>query len=377
MAPSSEVARENAMGKRYVDADILDDLSRHARRTRDDLADLLHKCEGRVKILPQRGWNLGTWGDVFNSVKHEATSLDDHARELVDRAARVREAARERVLQELRELWAAIAGLREKIEAEANWLKKFWEKWQHPGGKWPFPWPKPPWPKPPWPWPLPPWILPGPKPPWPPWPWPTWPWPIPPIPLPPIPLPPWWPRHPAPEPQPPPPTPVPPPPVAPTPPTPPTPPSPPKVTAQDIAAWALGQQGHPYTQCVQLIADMVRAKFPGKATNFGYEEDSTPYDQWKLTQTPGGNSHIFEDSNTWEKISKAEIDGRGGFKEGDIVIMYGSSAPVGHVGIVTKTEGGLWIMDANWGEVPSGKALERLVPDYQVAQIVGVYRLRS
>jgi cell wall-associated NlpC family hydrolase len=58
------------------------------------------------------------------------TSLEDHGRELVNRAGRVREAARERVLQELRELWGAIAGLREKIESEAGWLKGFWEKWE-------------------------------------------------------------------------------------------------------------------------------------------------------------------------------------------------------------------------------------------------------
>jgi hypothetical protein len=118
------------MGKRYVDADILEDLSRHARSTRDDVHDLLGKCAGRVKSLPQRGWNPGTWGDVFNSVKNEVTSLDDHARELVNTAGRVREVARERALRELRELWTAIAGLKDKIESEAGWLKSFWEKWE-------------------------------------------------------------------------------------------------------------------------------------------------------------------------------------------------------------------------------------------------------
>ena len=117
------------MGKRYVDADVLEDLARHAGSARQDVQGLFSKCQGRVTAVLRGGWQ-GTWDDVRNTLGSEMTLLEDHGRELVNRAGRVREAARERVLQELRELWGAIAGLRKEIESTAAWLKGFWEKWE-------------------------------------------------------------------------------------------------------------------------------------------------------------------------------------------------------------------------------------------------------
>ena len=117
------------MGKRYVDADVLEDLARSAGSARQDVQGLFSKCQGRVTAVLRGGWQ-GTWDDVRNTLGSEMTSLEDHGRELVNRAARVREVAKERALQELRELWGAIAGLRKEIESTAGWLKGFWEKWE-------------------------------------------------------------------------------------------------------------------------------------------------------------------------------------------------------------------------------------------------------
>lgn len=92
--------------------------------------ELFRKCQGGVSAVLRRGWQ-GTWDDVRNTLSSELTLLEDHGRELVNRAARVREVAKERALQELRELWGVIAGLREKIDSAAAWLKGFWENWEH------------------------------------------------------------------------------------------------------------------------------------------------------------------------------------------------------------------------------------------------------
>lgn len=88
------------MEKRYVDANILEDLARNAGRTRDDLDSLLRMCEARVAAVPSRGWDQGAWWDVRNTLRLELGLLDNDDRALLNRAGRVRVVAAERALLE-------------------------------------------------------------------------------------------------------------------------------------------------------------------------------------------------------------------------------------------------------------------------------------
>lgn len=189
------------MAKRYVDANILDDLANNTSSSRGDLQEVLSMSGWRVNEAPGRGWDHGAWADVRSTIRTEIRLLDDDTRSLRDRSRRTRTAASERALWEWvmsweRGAWASLNGalgfgqhqvaddartLREQAKRAAAAERKFWEwlgssvpKWLLPGivpgilfpGMVPPIWPRPhvP-PKRPTPAPQKPWHRPGDSPP--------------------------------------------------------------------------------------------------------------------------------------------------------------------------------------------------------------------
>jgi hypothetical protein len=93
------------MGKRYVDANVLEDLARNTASTRGDLQALLNSCEWRVNAAPRRGWDQGAWWNVRSTLSGELTLLDQDRSALASRAARVRVVSVEAALREWIESW--------------------------------------------------------------------------------------------------------------------------------------------------------------------------------------------------------------------------------------------------------------------------------
>lgn len=83
------------MAKRYVDANILDDLANSTSSSRGDLQEVLSMSGWRVNEAPGRGWDHGAWADVRSTISTELRLLDDDMRSLRDRARRTRTASAE------------------------------------------------------------------------------------------------------------------------------------------------------------------------------------------------------------------------------------------------------------------------------------------
>lgn len=317
---------EGTMEKRYVDANVLEDLSRYHARAQDELQDLLRTAESGMYGAPQGGWDQGAWWEVRTTMGSELSLLDQDRWVLADRAGRVRTVAAEGTLPWLKQLWAAIAGVRQRIESTVAWLREFWDNYKRSRRRSVLPNPLP-------------WLQSGPGatmgfltglal---------TWAWKealgI----------------------------------LVPAPPQGKAPAVQPDDEAEEasvitatikarsvsegLVRWARDQEGKSVDadgyygpQCVDLVKGAVGSLAGGPLTFRG----GGPTGEWNAFGDTK-KDHIFWDTGVWKKIEASQVREHGGYQPGDIVFFSGGNwDPAGHIGIVVEFEGGaLTVLEQN------------------------------